>query len=72
MLIFTTNVLLFDSVPDGQLSFDGFSATAFLAQFFTAAQDGDTAAIKAFAAATAPAVQEHLNEAEGLKKGFVH
>ena len=36
------------------------------------AQDGDTAAIKAFAAATAPAVQEHLNEAEGLKKGFVH
>jgi putative membrane protein len=34
------------------------------------AQDGDTAAIKAFAAATAPAVQEHLNEAEGLKKGF--
>jgi len=36
------------------------------------AQDGDTAAIKAFAAATAPAVQEHLNEAEGLKKGFVN
>jgi putative membrane protein len=34
------------------------------------AQDGDTAAIKAFAAATAPAVQEHLNQAEGLKKGF--
>lgn len=34
------------------------------------AQDGDTAAIKAFAAATAPAVQEHLNMAEGLKKGF--
>jgi putative membrane protein len=36
------------------------------------AQDGDTAAIKAFAAATAPAVQKHLDEAEGLKKGFVH
>jgi len=36
------------------------------------AQDGDTAAIKAFAAATAPAVQKHLNEAEGLKKGFVN
>jgi putative membrane protein len=34
------------------------------------AQDGDTAAIKAFAAATAPKVQEHLNMAEGLKKGF--
>ena len=34
------------------------------------AQDGDTPAIKAFAAATAPAVQEHLNMAEGLKKGF--
>lgn len=34
------------------------------------AQDGDTAAIKAFAAATAPAVQEHLNMAEGLKNGF--
>ena len=34
------------------------------------AQDGDTAAIKAFAAATAPKVQDHLNMAEGLKKGF--
>ena len=34
------------------------------------AQDGDTAAIKSFAAATAPKVQEHLNMAEGLKKGF--
>lgn len=34
------------------------------------AQDGDTAAIKAFAAATAPTVQEHLNMAEGLKNGF--
>lgn len=34
------------------------------------AQDGDTAALKAFAAATAPKVQEHLNMAEGLKKGF--
>jgi putative membrane protein len=34
------------------------------------AQDGDTPAIKAFAAATAPTVQEHLNHAEGLKKGF--
>jgi putative membrane protein len=34
------------------------------------AQDGDTPAIKAFAAATAPTVQEHLNMAEGLKKGF--
>lgn len=36
------------------------------------AQDGDTAAIKAFAAALAPTVQEHLNMAEGLKKGFVN
>jgi len=36
------------------------------------AQDGDTPAIKAFAAATAPTVQEHLNQAEGLKKGFVN
>lgn len=34
------------------------------------AQDGDTTAIKSFAAATAPKVQEHLNMAEGLKKGF--
>lgn len=34
------------------------------------AQDGDTAALKAFAAATAPTVQEHLNMAEGLKNGF--
>lgn len=36
------------------------------------AQDGDTPAVKAFAAATAPTVQEHLNMAEGLKKGFVN
>ena len=36
------------------------------------AQDGDTPAIKAFAAATAPTVQEQLNTAEGLKKGFVN
>lgn len=36
------------------------------------AQDGDTPAIKAFAATTAPTVQEHLNMAEGLKKGFVN
>ena len=36
------------------------------------AQDGDVDAIKAFAAATAPTVQEHLNTAEGLKNGFVH
>lgn len=34
------------------------------------AQDGDTPALKTFAAATAPKVQEHLNMAEGLKKGF--
>ena len=34
------------------------------------AQDGDTPALKSFAAATAPKVQEHLNMAEGLKKGF--
>ncbi|MDB5457282.1 MAG: hypothetical protein JWP92_2867, partial [Caulobacter sp.] len=32
----------------------------------------DVDAIKAFAAATAPVVQEHLNMAEGLKNGFVH
>ena len=36
------------------------------------AQDGDSPAIRAFAAATAPTVQEHLNMAEGLKKGFVN
>jgi len=34
------------------------------------AQDGDTSALKTFAAATAPKVQEHLNMAEGLKNGF--
>ena len=34
------------------------------------AQDGDVPAIKAFAAATAPVVQEHLNMAEGLKNGM--
>lgn len=34
------------------------------------AQDGDTAALKAFAAETAPQVQAHLTMAEGLKKGF--
>ncbi len=34
------------------------------------AQDGDTPALKTFAAETAPTVQERLNMAEGLKKGF--
>lgn len=34
------------------------------------AQDGDTPTLKTFAAETAPKVQEHLNMAEGLKKGF--
>jgi putative membrane protein len=34
------------------------------------AQDGDVPAIKAFAASTAPVVQEHLNMAEGLKNGM--
>jgi len=34
------------------------------------AQDGDVAAIKTFAAETAPKVQEHLNHAEGLKNGL--
>ena len=34
------------------------------------AQDGDTPALKTFAADTAPAVQKHLEMAEGLKKGF--
>jgi putative membrane protein len=51
---------------DGQV--DAHQAALNLLQRY--AQDGDTAAIKAFAAATAPAVQEHLNMAEGLKKGF--
>ena len=37
MLVFTVNVLFFASFPAGQLSVDGFSTTAFLAQFFTAA-----------------------------------
>lgn len=51
---------------DGQV--DAHQAALNLMQRY--AQDGDTPAIKAFAAATAPAVQEHLNMAEGLKKGF--
>jgi putative membrane protein len=51
---------------DGQV--DAHQAALNLLQRY--AQDGDTAAIKAFAAATAPKVQEHLNMAEGLKKGF--
>lgn len=34
------------------------------------AQDGDTPALKTFAADTAPKVQEYLNMAEGLKKDF--
>lgn len=34
------------------------------------AQDGDVAAIKTFAAETAPKIQEHLNMAEGLKNGM--
>jgi purine-cytosine permease-like protein len=37
MLVFTINVVVFDAFPAGQLSLDGFSTTAFLAQFFTAA-----------------------------------
>jgi len=53
---------------DGQV--DAHQATLNLLQRY--AQDGDTPAIKAFAAATAPTVQEHLNHAEGLKKGFVN
>ncbi|KRA56180.1 hypothetical protein ASD79_17630 [Caulobacter sp. Root655] len=51
---------------DGQV--DAHQAALNLMQRY--AQDGDTAAIKAFAAATAPTVQEHLNMAEGLKNGF--
>ena len=51
---------------DGQV--DAHQAALNLLQRY--AQDGDTPAIKAFAAATAPKVQEHLNMAEGLKKGF--
>ena len=34
------------------------------------AQDGDTPAIKTFAAATAPVVQEHLDMAKSLKDGL--
>jgi putative membrane protein len=34
------------------------------------AQDGDTPALKTFAADTAPKVQKHLEMAKGLKKGF--
>lgn len=37
MLVFTVNVVFFDSFPAEQLSASGFSATPFLAQFFTAA-----------------------------------
>jgi putative membrane protein len=47
---------------------DAHQATLNLLQRY--AQDGDTPALKAFAATTAPAVQEHLNMAEGLKNGF--
>ncbi len=53
---------------DGQV--DAHQAALNLLQRY--AQDGDTPAIKAFAAATAPTVQEHLNTAEGLKKGFIN
>jgi putative membrane protein len=34
------------------------------------AQDGDVAAIKTFAAATAPTIQEHLTHAKGIKDGL--
>jgi putative membrane protein len=51
---------------DGQI--DAHHATLNLMQRY--AQDGDVPAIKAFAAKLAPAVQEHLNMAEGLKKGM--
>lgn len=47
---------------------DTHQATLNLLQRY--AQDGDNAALKTFAAATAPKVQQHLNMAEGLKNGF--
>ncbi|MER5431856.1 cytosine permease [Streptomyces sp. NPDC002588] len=37
MLVFTVHVLLFQTFPQGQLSFAGFQLNPFLAQFFTAA-----------------------------------
>ena len=49
---------------------DTHQATLNLLQRY--AEAGDNASLKAFAAATAPKVQEHLNMAEGLKNGFVH
>lgn len=51
---------------DGQV--DAHQAALNLLQRY--AQDGDVAAIKTFAAETAPKVQEHLNMAEGLKNGM--
>lgn len=36
------------------------------------AKNGDNAKLKAFAAETAPAVQEHLSKAEGLQKQIEH
>ncbi|PTS91508.1 MULTISPECIES: DUF4142 domain-containing protein [unclassified Caulobacter] len=53
---------------DGQV--DAHQAGLNLMQRY--AQDGDSAEIKTFAAATAPTIQKHLNMAEGLKKGFVN
>jgi putative membrane protein len=47
---------------------DGHHAALDLLQRY--AQDGDDVNLKAFAAATAPTVQEHLNMAEGLKQGL--
>jgi nucleobase:cation symporter-1, NCS1 family len=37
MVVFTVYVVAYGRFPAGQLNFDGFSSTAFLAQFFTAA-----------------------------------
>ncbi len=47
---------------------DGHQAALDLFQRY--ANDGDTAQIKAFAAATAPMIQDHLSRAKGVKEGL--
>jgi putative membrane protein len=47
---------------------DGHQSALDLMQRY--AQDGDVAAIKQFAAATAPVVQDHLTRAKGIKDGL--
>ena len=67
-------------MSEAELKLDAAALNAFLVRAFpdvgaalpvvVEAEPGRALLRQAFAAATAPAVQEHLNMAEGLKNGF--